>query len=825
MQKAIAPGAVIERRYQIQKKISDNTCNCCYLAEDSNNSNRLVVLSFPRIELLILPGFASAFKDACENLANARIGGVVKVLDNGLHESQPYAVLPNITDDSLEALFQNEAKAKQKVTLESVLDWAAPLAVSLDELHEADYIHSNVRPSSVYISNQKVLLGDFITEFALQRMGKFKNAISTLDVSEHLAPEYLKSFYTPSYDQYLLATLVYESLAGDAPFSHTNSGDDYRMHVATIIPKPLSDHRPELTEVSEVLVKALSRNPAKRFDSCREFISQLQEVQAVIPVTVSTSSKVVSLKPALRDEPVTQAVETPAEPIITSIRQEKSGAKGKKGLMWLGVLLLGSAAVAYTVISQNGADQITSNSSRETESSGTETNTVPVKIVSDNRQSEIAQKQESQPTDTKIAEVTPAKVQSATVTSAGKSPALDGQLSGTEKTAEAETVDVSANGELKSLIQKEALLAHQALNQSDDASSAAVASVVPEEIGSATSSSDSKSAPVVQDFSGLAAIVNQAVSTGEKDFLETRSRQAEAAVESAEPAVATDGVSGVSPDASQVNTTGNQATENQTTGVDENEAESSKDSEANGNSETGLTLQEEINQELLQAQALVNAREAEARRAAERSAREKIEAEQAKKRAEAAEEVAADEANSTPVADSESTTSSQSATQGSVSVIAVGQQAQSAQIDGAVDSSQTSAVDNEPAATSLQSQAQERQRIRAFKQKETARIKAVTDNCTVGGKIHREAAAGNLSFVKACMAVGVDPNIAQNDRWTLLHIAARSGHLNMSKLLIAKGARVNAKSSGGLTPLDMATAQKKSKVVSYLKTRGGVTTR
>ena len=118
----------------------------------------------------------------------------------------------------------------------------------------------------------------------------------------------------------------------------------------------------------------------------------------------------------------------------------------------------------------------------------------------------------------------------------------------------------------------------------------------------------------------------------------------------------------------------------------------------------------------------------------------------------------------------------------------------------------------------------ERERIRAFKKKELARIKAVTDKCVVGGRMHREAAAGNLGFIKSCMAVGVDPNIAQSNHWTLLHIAARSGYLNMSKLLLAKGARINAKSASGLTALDMAVAQKKTRVVSYLRSRGATST-
>ena len=758
MQKAIAPGAVIERRYQIQKKISDNTCNCCYLAEDASQSNRLVVLSFPRIELLILPGFASAFKDACDNLANSRISGLVKVLGSGSYESQPYVVLPNITHESLETVFQRNITAKQKVSVESVLDWAAPLAVFLDELHEADYIHSNIRPSSVYVDSQKLLLGDFITEFALQRMGKFKNAISTLDVSDYLAPEYLKSFYTPGYDQYLLGTLIYEALAGQPPFLNNRGGEVYRMHVATKVAEPLTEYRPDLAEVSDVLAKSLGRNPANRYKSCRELISQLQDVQVVKPVVAAVSPKVVALKPALREVPPPVIDESSAEPIITSIRQEKGVGKSKKGLMWLGVLLLGSAAVAYSVISQNGADQITSSGSRTEAPSGDDVAAVPVTIVD-----------VTKTTSDESASRVGAKV--------------DNQASDLATSDRAEKSDPINSGQLKGLIEKEALLAHQELTTPAVVSTDTVQ----------TADVKSRQTSQVKDLSGLTSIVNQAVNAGQKDFLESKKGGADSTTDQASAANSETGI------------------------VDANSTTDNTVIESSGSAEEKLLAQERLNRELLAAQALVRSREAQARSAAARVAAEKA---NAARNAEA-EKTAQSPANSVPTPGADEVEVEEPVNQ----PIAVGRQARVNQTIGEVDPSQSAVEETEPSPVVQKPQLSERERIRSFKQKELARIKAVTDDCTVGGKIHREAAAGNLSFVKACMAVGVDPNLAQSNRWTLLHIAARSGHLNMSKLLLAKGAKVNAKSSDGQTPLDMAIAQRKTKVVNYLKTRGGVKTR
>ena len=139
MQQAIIPGTVIDKRYQIQKKIPDTTSNICYLAEDTDQSNRLVVITFPRMELQTLPGFTASFAESCQKLMKARLNGIIKILDHGEYDSQPYAVLQYFTHETLGSILTSNRQRQKKSTVEEVLDWARPLAVTLDELHGLGY--------------------------------------------------------------------------------------------------------------------------------------------------------------------------------------------------------------------------------------------------------------------------------------------------------------------------------------------------------------------------------------------------------------------------------------------------------------------------------------------------------------------------------------------------------------------------------------------------------------------------------------------------------------------------------------------------------------
>ena len=59
---------------------------------------------------------------------------------------------------------------------------------------------------------------------------------------------------------------------------------------------------------------------------------------------------------------------------------------------------------------------------------------------------------------------------------------------------------------------------------------------------------------------------------------------------------------------------------------------------------------------------------------------------------------------------------------------------------------------------------------------------------------------------------------------TLLHVAAMKGHKKHAEVLIANGANLNARQKyGGMTPLDVANYEKKTKTANLLRKHGGKT--
>lgn len=97
---------------------------------------------------------------------------------------------------------------------------------------------------------------------------------------------------------------------------------------------------------------------------------------------------------------------------------------------------------------------------------------------------------------------------------------------------------------------------------------------------------------------------------------------------------------------------------------------------------------------------------------------------------------------------------------------------------------------------------------------------AIRRSCLAGDAIHKNAARGDINYVRHCLNAGVYVNSKEGNGWTPLHSAARSGRLEIIKLLLSKGANINALDVTGRTPLDQAIAGRYPHIENYLRSQG-----
>lgn len=214
---------------------------------------------------------------------------IVPLLDFGLSSHDlPFLVMEYVAGGTLRDRYPKGSR----VPLDRVVDLTTQLASALQYAHDRHLVHRDVKPENMLCrTDGTVLLSDFgiaSVAHASSSASAYQDFGGTLP---YMAPEQHTGKPRPASDQYALAVVVYEWLAGVRPFQGTVPElVSQHLHAP---PPGLLDQVPTLPpEVEQVVFKALSKQPQERFVRVEDFAVALQvasQRHVVLPKPTSSS--------------------------------------------------------------------------------------------------------------------------------------------------------------------------------------------------------------------------------------------------------------------------------------------------------------------------------------------------------------------------------------------------------------------------------------------------------------------------------------------------------------------------------------------------------
>jgi serine/threonine-protein kinase len=254
-----------------------------WLARDLRHE-RPVALKVLRLELGAVLG-AERFLREIRLTANLQHPHILPLLDSGEAAGQLFYVMPYVEGESL----------RQRLTLEGqlpvpeALRLTGEVAEALDYAHQLGIIHRDIKPENILLSRGHALVADFGIALAVSQAGagRLTETGLSLGTPAYMSPEQAMADrrLDGRSDQYSLACVLYEMLAGEPPFTGTTAQAIMARHALNAVPSMRTVRSSVPEPVERVVLRALGKVPADRYATAREFADSL--ARAVSPQAVT----------------------------------------------------------------------------------------------------------------------------------------------------------------------------------------------------------------------------------------------------------------------------------------------------------------------------------------------------------------------------------------------------------------------------------------------------------------------------------------------------------------------------------------------------------
>jgi WD40 repeat protein/serine/threonine protein kinase len=199
---------------------------------------------------------------------------IVPLLDFGIGRGElPFLVMEYAPAGTL----RDRHPRGTQVSFPLVVNYAQQVASALQYAHEQRLIHRDVKPQNMLLREDgTVLLSDFGLVAVMHDSDSLSPHQQTVGTLAYIAPEQFQGQAQAESDQYSLAVVVYEWIAGRRPFEGTVP--EIIMQQMMKPPPSLRAQVPGLSSaVEEVILKALAKDPKDRFVSVQAFAMALEE--------------------------------------------------------------------------------------------------------------------------------------------------------------------------------------------------------------------------------------------------------------------------------------------------------------------------------------------------------------------------------------------------------------------------------------------------------------------------------------------------------------------------------------------------------------------
>jgi len=271
--------------YEIIRMLGHGGMNWVYLARDVTNDQE-VVLKFPNDELIGNIAVFERYKREAEIGNRLHHPQVQQLLNADEKRSEDYLVVEFIKGQTLRAIL--EEHAPNPLPVAEAIRITLLISGALAYCHEQGIYHRDIKPENIMVQDDgNIKIIDFgIALLEGARRVTWRGLSGTMGTPDYMSPEQLKGERgAASSDIYAVGVMLYEMLCGHTPFEGENIFAIMNQHVSQDPPSILLMNPHLSPELATVVMRAIRRDPSKRYTSMNDLHHDLLHLEEVKPVT------------------------------------------------------------------------------------------------------------------------------------------------------------------------------------------------------------------------------------------------------------------------------------------------------------------------------------------------------------------------------------------------------------------------------------------------------------------------------------------------------------------------------------------------------------
>ena len=267
---------IVSDRYRIDGSIGTGGMAVVYRAWDPQRKCE-VALKVLRPEYQENRDFVRRFEREAIAASKMSHENIVKMYDVGIDGDMRYIVMEYIDGQTLKEVIQ--AQPNKRLNSQTAVRYALKILAALDHAHRMGIVHRDIKPQNILVDQNGVIK---VADFGIARLindatGTITDTKTALGSVHYVSPEQASGQKVDEKsDLYSLGVVLYEMLTGTVPFDGETTVAVALKQVSEMPRSMRLIHRDISKGLDEVVLKALEKDPAKRYQNALEMARDLK---------------------------------------------------------------------------------------------------------------------------------------------------------------------------------------------------------------------------------------------------------------------------------------------------------------------------------------------------------------------------------------------------------------------------------------------------------------------------------------------------------------------------------------------------------------------